>query len=106
LRRATACTLVSGSMRPGMHELINPLGKTYWVNVQGPDYDPVIVTDLRGHVVFGTEVLANTLRRSKLLEARSTSLGFAADQSGPHARRLYRDMLPLADELAQKLGLK
>jgi chromosome partitioning protein len=75
-------------------------------NVQGPDYDPVIVTDLRGHAVFGSEVLANTLRRSKLLEARSTSIGFAADKSGPHARRLYRDMLPLADELAQKLGLK
>jgi len=74
-------------------------------NLQGRAFDAKIENELRGHPTFGREVLAGSLRYSKLLVASPSATGFATDRRGPWPSRLYNDLLPIADELVKRLGL-
>ena len=61
--------------------------------------------ELRGHNVFGSRTLANTMRETAQLKARSDYTGFSLDRKTTISDTVRKEMDKLADELADKLGL-
>jgi chromosome partitioning protein len=65
-----------------------------------------IEAELRSHPVFGARTLANVIRESGYLKAKTDYTGFATDKGGPWSGTLRRELSAVADELATKLGIK
>lgn len=70
--------------------------------------DPIslVETELRAHPKFGARVLVNRLAHSKLLAAEPTYTGFATDRTGPYSSVVKKEINYLADEIAQKIGIR
>lgn len=61
--------------------------------------------ELRGHSVFGSRTLANTMRETALLKARSDYTGFNLDRKTSITKKITDEIDKISDELAKKLGL-
>ena len=64
-----------------------------------------IEAQLRAHHQFGSRTLANVLRVSSHLVAKTDYTGFATDRKGHWARALQTEVSLFADELSKKIGL-
>jgi chromosome partitioning protein len=65
-------------------------------------YDPTTENELRAHKTFGTLVLSNKLRQSKLLLASSDYTGFATDKPVPYKDLLRTEIRAIVTELAKR----
>lgn len=68
-------------------------------------YDNSVETSLRGNPKFGPLTLANTLKISGLLEAKTAYTGFATDKKVAHRTTLESRLSRIVDELKGPLGL-
>lgn len=65
-----------------------------------------VEAELRGHSVFGVRTLANIIKESGLLRAKTGYTGFATDRRVSWSQALLDQISLVADELATKLGVK
>jgi chromosome partitioning protein len=61
--------------------------------------------ELRGHSVFGSRTLANSMRETAQLKARSDYTGFSVDRKTSIAKKVRDEMDAIVEELSKKLGL-
>lgn len=64
-----------------------------------------IEAELRGHKDFGARTLANVIRESSHLRAKTDYTGFATDRRGSWTQILRDELGAFADELSTKLGM-
>ncbi len=65
-----------------------------------------IARELRAHTIFGPKVMVNELSHSKLLLAKPDYTGFAVDQSVPYKHVVKKNLVDIADEYSDYLGIK
>ena len=71
------------------------------------DDDPEVVKasqELRGHTVYGPLVLANMIKHTELLRAKSDYTGFARDKKVSHKKNVRSMLTKVAMEYADALG--
>ena len=64
-----------------------------------------IMNELRGHTIYGPQMLIETLPHTKILAARPDYTGFAVDRQVPYSKRVGRILAKVADELALRIGV-
>ncbi|MCP4353359.1 MAG: hypothetical protein GY795_48540 [Desulfobacterales bacterium] len=64
-----------------------------------------VASELRSHSIFGPKVLVNELRHSDLLRARTDYTGFAPDQQVPYRKTVKKNLVEIAEEYSDHLGL-
>ena len=62
--------------------------------------------ELRGHSIFGSKTLGNTVRETGQLTARTDYTGFSGDRRTSVTKRVRGELQKVADELSDKVGLK
>lgn len=62
-------------------------------------------TELRGHAIFGSRTLANSMRETGQLKARSDYTGFNVDRKTSVSTKIRNELDAIASELAKKLGI-
>ncbi|MDB5725309.1 MAG: hypothetical protein JWQ16_2063 [Novosphingobium sp.] len=62
-------------------------------------------TELRGHSIFGSKTLANTLCETGQLRARSDYTGFNVDRKTSVSTKIRNELDAISNELSKKLGL-
>lgn len=61
--------------------------------------------ELRGHATFGSRTLANSMRETGQLKARSDYTGFSVDRKTSVSGKIRGELDAISDELAKKLGI-
>ncbi|MDQ1094242.1 chromosome partitioning protein [Xanthomonas sacchari] len=69
------------------------------------NYDPTVENQLRAHPSFGKRTLSTPLYHSGVLVASPGYTGFATDKKVAYAARATSNVLDLAKELAEELGV-
>lgn len=62
--------------------------------------------ELRGHAIFGARTLANSVRETAQLKARTDYTGFSVDRRTSVSGSVRTELNKVAEELGSKLGLK
>jgi chromosome partitioning protein len=83
---------------PGMFVVINEASRS-----GAPSH---VEQDIRKDKEFGPVTLANRIYRSQYLVAKANYVGDAIDRKGPYHDRLVSELIDVADELADALGVK
>lgn len=68
-------------------------------------YDRTIENELRSHPELGPATLKSRLHQSNLLLAKPGFTGFATDRRAPYKNRLKNEILAVATELAELMGV-
>ncbi len=61
--------------------------------------------ELRGHEIFGSRTLANSMRETGQLKARSDYTGFSVDRKTSVSTAIRNELDAISEELAKKLGI-
>ncbi len=68
--------------------------------------EPVqVARELRSHDIFGAKVLSNELNHSELLKAKTDYIGFAVDKKVPYNKTVKLNLVKIAKEYSEHLGL-